>query len=77
MPTYETANEFLHPTYLEMYNSSACFMWLFSKQFKDMYGVKSWAMDIFIQGRLLSGVHDLPQTKLLVIECVYQLATMK
>ena len=34
-----------------------------------MYGLKSWAMDTFIQGRLLSGVHDLPQTKLLVIEC--------
>ena len=31
MPTYETANEFLHPTYLEMYNSSARFMWLFFK----------------------------------------------
>jgi len=46
---------------LEMYNSSACFnvsCGFFSKQ-EYIWGKE---LDYLIQGRLLSGVHDLPQT---------------
>ena len=50
-------------SYLQMYNSSASFMWLFSKQ-GYIWGKELGNGLPYIQGRLLlSGVHDLPQTK--------------